>query len=627
VIVQDTTPPVAVLSGAAFIQILQGDVYNDAGATATDSIASSPSITTSGYPFDTNVVGKRTISYIAIDASGNQASPVTRVVQVLDLAVEAYAQEVAYGAYQTSLQLSGGDTSLAESDAYSAYVAAGGQKLRSSFNPIPEETNSESSGSASSPIIIIIVVIVGAVLFVVITIVLITQKRRHDRQIRRDEAMYAKVAEALGPEAVRQWNENFAKKNKKISGGANGIYGLAGVHGSSSSSDGPVYQQPFEEDEEFSRIVNTLKAAAPTFGLNGKPLPAHSAALTMNQRFLAQPMQSNTMSSHSRLGDDDVDGYMAPTATLKPGAHLSLDAAGYMAPTATLKPGAHMSFDAAGYVAPGDGPELQNDYVVPTATLNPRTSVISFDHVAESNDDDEFAAGHYVAPFGNSYLDYAEPEEQVGYEVYVSLFCFSCLLTFSKDIDGEESVHDGLVYVSPDAAPQVKFNESLVYAEPSAMESKSIGDQQQAGFVVPNAPLVYQDPMASNTVVAKQSLVYADPDQGAAHHEEAQEEANYGFLSGNNAASKYQQVLELLVRTKIKWYQPDATRQEVSFQPLHSSPLPANRLPKRWPPSLRARFLSARARKLAALPCRSSATTHRSRRGTGSLPSSLIVCV
>ena len=366
-----------------------------------------PAIIVVGFPLNVSDVGKHTIFYRAKDASGNQGGSITRVVQVLDKAVEKHAQEVAYGVYKSSLEFTNGNVTQAESDAYDAYVAAGGERLRSNFDPTLQEATSGSESSASAPIIIIIVVIVGAVLFLLITVILIMQKRRHDHQIRKDEAMYAKVAEALGPEAVRQWNENFAGKNKKkLASAPNGIYGLTGVHTATSSSDGPVYDQVLEVDEEFARIVATLKSGTPQFGLNGKAQSPNSRATALTPRFHAHIGQSETVQSMSDLGQDDADGYMAPTATLKPGFKLQLDASGYVAPGSTLQHGATLQH----------GLQLdQDDYVVPTATLKPRKGSLTLAPVTESNDDDEFAPGNYVDPFGRN--DYAEPEEPVGYEV------------------------------------------------------------------------------------------------------------------------------------------------------------------------------------------------------------------
>jgi hypothetical protein len=58
-----------------------GDSYTDAGATATDNVDSSVTVTSSGS-VNTAVPGTYTITYNATDAANNSATPVTRTVTV-----------------------------------------------------------------------------------------------------------------------------------------------------------------------------------------------------------------------------------------------------------------------------------------------------------------------------------------------------------------------------------------------------------------------------------------------------------------------------------------------------------------------------------------------------------------
>jgi len=83
----DTTAPVITLNGASTINLNVGDTYNELGATATDNydgdITSSIVITGS---VDTNTVGTYSVNYNVSDSSGNNATQVTRTVNVNDIA-------------------------------------------------------------------------------------------------------------------------------------------------------------------------------------------------------------------------------------------------------------------------------------------------------------------------------------------------------------------------------------------------------------------------------------------------------------------------------------------------------------------------------------------------------------
>ncbi len=80
-IVPDTTSPVITLSGASTLSITQGNGYTDAGATCTDNIDPTCTVTVSGS-VNTSQTGTYTLTYRAVDIAGNQALPVTRTIQV-----------------------------------------------------------------------------------------------------------------------------------------------------------------------------------------------------------------------------------------------------------------------------------------------------------------------------------------------------------------------------------------------------------------------------------------------------------------------------------------------------------------------------------------------------------------
>ena len=81
----DTTAPEISVSGAAALTIEQGASYSDAGATATDNLDSSVTVSTSGS-VTTSVAGDYTLTYTATDAAGNVATS-TRVVTVSGVAI------------------------------------------------------------------------------------------------------------------------------------------------------------------------------------------------------------------------------------------------------------------------------------------------------------------------------------------------------------------------------------------------------------------------------------------------------------------------------------------------------------------------------------------------------------
>ena len=77
----DTTAPVITRIGSASINVAWGASYTDAGATATDNVDGSVTVTPSGS-VNTAVPGIYTITYNARDAANNNAAAVTRTVTV-----------------------------------------------------------------------------------------------------------------------------------------------------------------------------------------------------------------------------------------------------------------------------------------------------------------------------------------------------------------------------------------------------------------------------------------------------------------------------------------------------------------------------------------------------------------
>lgn len=83
VIVQDTTAPEIALNGDSTIYLEVHDTWNDLGAIVTDNYDDDLSYDITGS-VDTSTLGTYTLSYDAVDSSGNQADTVTRTIIVQD---------------------------------------------------------------------------------------------------------------------------------------------------------------------------------------------------------------------------------------------------------------------------------------------------------------------------------------------------------------------------------------------------------------------------------------------------------------------------------------------------------------------------------------------------------------
>ena len=77
----DRTAPVITINGSATVNHEQGTAYTDQGATATDAVDGTVSVSTSGSVG--TAAGTYTITYSATDNSGNTATA-TRTVIVAD---------------------------------------------------------------------------------------------------------------------------------------------------------------------------------------------------------------------------------------------------------------------------------------------------------------------------------------------------------------------------------------------------------------------------------------------------------------------------------------------------------------------------------------------------------------
>jgi len=92
IVEEDKTPPVITLKGYSTQYVKNGLIYADAGVTVTDNadtgLTATVKITKSSgrtiTKIDTTLAGEYTITYSAVDTSGNEADDVTRTVIVKD---------------------------------------------------------------------------------------------------------------------------------------------------------------------------------------------------------------------------------------------------------------------------------------------------------------------------------------------------------------------------------------------------------------------------------------------------------------------------------------------------------------------------------------------------------------
>ena len=78
----DTTPPVIKLEGSSLVTITVDDTYTEQGATCEDNVDADKPATVGGDTVDTSTVGQYTVTYDCTDSSNNEATQVSRTVNV-----------------------------------------------------------------------------------------------------------------------------------------------------------------------------------------------------------------------------------------------------------------------------------------------------------------------------------------------------------------------------------------------------------------------------------------------------------------------------------------------------------------------------------------------------------------
>jgi hypothetical protein len=87
VAVADTVAPVITLAGSASVNHEQGTSYTDLGATASDTVGGTMSVTATGA-VDTETAGTYILTYTVTDSAGNTAITVTRTVTVINTSID-----------------------------------------------------------------------------------------------------------------------------------------------------------------------------------------------------------------------------------------------------------------------------------------------------------------------------------------------------------------------------------------------------------------------------------------------------------------------------------------------------------------------------------------------------------
>ena len=78
----DTDAPVIIITGSANIQLTVDDTYTEQGATCEDNVDADKAATVGGDTVDTSTVGQYTVTYDCTDSSNNEATQVSRTVNV-----------------------------------------------------------------------------------------------------------------------------------------------------------------------------------------------------------------------------------------------------------------------------------------------------------------------------------------------------------------------------------------------------------------------------------------------------------------------------------------------------------------------------------------------------------------
>ncbi len=79
----DAEPPVIYLNGASVVRIHQNSTWEDPGAYAIDNLDTDVSVTIGGETVNTAILGQYTVTYDAVDITGNRAKQATRTVIVV----------------------------------------------------------------------------------------------------------------------------------------------------------------------------------------------------------------------------------------------------------------------------------------------------------------------------------------------------------------------------------------------------------------------------------------------------------------------------------------------------------------------------------------------------------------
>ena len=171
----DVTVPVITMLGTSPVTVQYGDIYTDAGATASDDVDMdiTSKIVTVGASVDTHVLGAHTVSYDVTDSSGNPATTITRTVNVVDTSAPVVTLN---GSSTVSLTVGDeytelGATSTDNVDAMPAVVITGSVSTSTPGTYVLTYSSTDMSGNTGSTTRTVIVSAIPDVTAPIITLI------------------------------------------------------------------------------------------------------------------------------------------------------------------------------------------------------------------------------------------------------------------------------------------------------------------------------------------------------------------------------------------------------------------------------------------------------------------------
>ncbi len=163
----DTVPPVLEINGSTPDSVSQGNAYSDPGVTCTDNMDPAPRVLINDT-VDTTTPGTYTITYTCQDSSGNSATPVIRIVNVMPGPVNAAPTVTLNGGSTITIMVGGtyheqGATCTDDTDPNVPASILGAVDTTTPGTYTITYTCQDSSGNSATPVIRIVNVMPGPV--------------------------------------------------------------------------------------------------------------------------------------------------------------------------------------------------------------------------------------------------------------------------------------------------------------------------------------------------------------------------------------------------------------------------------------------------------------------------------